>query len=499
MYDLNAIIAALDNEQKQKLQLFLVSRNKRSNTKNVHLVKLLSQGESNSKTLCEELYGKDNRTAYHALRKRLFDSIIDFTANISLSEENSIDMKAIKYILAARSFLLQKQFKIAYSILDKAEALASEHLLFAILNEIYHTKIQYAYAYSGVNIDDIIKKQRENWRQHQLEDQLNMVYAKIRKVLIDISYKREVVDFEEVLNRISETHNIELNESLTFKSLYQLLTIANISALVSNNYLTIESFVLNAYDTLKTRKDKDKQLYYHIHIIYIIANTLFRNKKFKMSMDYIHIMEQLMLSKRKKHYNQFVLKLHLIKALNLNYLGHQSEAIELTETIINKKHEDLEALLDLKLSLIMFYFQQENLLKVKSILSKLYHTDKWYIEKAGIDWVIKKNLCEIILYAELQEEDIFYSRLKSFKRSYSSYIKDIGQQYILIFLGFIERYYKSPSEVTTKAFKNDVTQNLIWPDAKKEDIFVMSFYAWLKSKMIKAYTYETTLELIKTT
>ncbi len=496
MYD-NDIVSSLNNEEKLRFIEYLTSKNRRKNTKNIQLFKLLANGEYDSVTICHKLYGELNRPAYHALRKRLFESIIDFTANISLGEENSIEMQVIKYLLAARAFLLQKSYKIAYKILDKAEALASEHLLYPILNEIYHTKIQYAYAIEGIDLNTIVKKQVNNQKQHQLEDRLNIVYAKVKNTLNDISYKGQVIDFEKVLNEALEAHDIEVNDSLTYKSLYQILAIVNISAFVSSNYLRIESFVLNTYNTISSNKDKDKQLYYHIHIVYIIANTLFRNKKFQKSLEYINEMKALMVQKNKKYYRQFILKHHLVKALNLNYSGHQEEAIVLIESIINNKHHDLESLLDLHLSLIMFYFQKGDLRQVKHIISKFYHTDKWYIEKAGIDWVMKKNLCEIILYSELKEEDLFYSRLASFKRNYGDYLTKIDQKRVLIFLNFVERYYKNPSKVAHEKFTKDVEQSFIWTRVKEEDIFVMSFYAWLKAKMDQKPTYLVTLDLIK--
>jgi hypothetical protein len=36
-----------------------------------------------------------------------------------------------------------------------------------------------------------------------------------------------------------------------------------------------------------------------------------------------------------------------------------------------------------------------------------------------------------------------------------------------------------------------------WIEAQQEDIFVMSFSAWLKSKMENKPLYETTLKLVK--
>ena len=277
----------------------------------------------------------------------------------------------------------------------------------------------------------------------------------------------------------------------------QILAIANISALVTTKYFQIEGFVLKSYDILKSKKETDKQLYYQIQTVYIIANTLFRNKKFETSLIYIKEMEQLMQLKRHVYQKEFILKKTLVEALNLNFLNQQVEAISLIEIIIVKKHNDLETLLDLHLTLLMFYFQKENFVKAKSVLSKFYHTDQWYIEKAGIDWVIKKNIAELLLYIELQEDNLLYSRLKSFKRRYTDYLKQIGQIRILKFLNFAEQYYKKPELVLTKNFKTKLEASFKWTTVKEEDIFVMTFYAWLKNKIEQGNLYKTTLKLIE--
>ena len=39
-------------------------------------------------------------------------------------------------------------------------------------------------------------------------------------------------------------------------------------------------------------------------------------------------------------------------------------------------------------------------------------------------------------------------------------------------------------------------QSFEWIGPEREDIFVMSFYAWLKSKMEKKLLYKTTLDLV---
>ncbi|WP_299274024.1 hypothetical protein [uncultured Psychroserpens sp.] len=497
MTDLNAIVSTFSSEDEQRFINYLEKKNKRNDTKNITLFKLLAQNELTSKEICVSIYKSYRKDAYHALRKRLYQSLIDFIANTNLEEENSVDMQIIKYILASRTFLIHKKPKIGYHILDKAETLAKEHHLFPILNEIYHTKIQYAYLNPSIDINDLIIKFRYNQKQHFIEEELNLVYAKIRQTLSDMTYKGKVLDFETILKNTLEEHNIDVSESLSFKSLYQLITIVSLSAFVTNDYLKIESFLVDTYQSIKDHKTKDKQLVYHIQVVYMIANTLFRNKKFDHSLNYLNEMQLLMTQQRRKYYATFKLKHSLLTALNYNYSNKQEDAVKLLESVKQTKHTDIESLLDIHLGLVMFYIQKSDFKNAKTIFSKFYHTDKYYIEKAGKEWVIKKNLAEIILFIELGETDLVESRLLSFKRSYFDYLQQINQERAIIFINLVTFYFKNPETIRSKDFKNKVENAFIWIDEKQEDIFVMSFYAWLKSKMESKPLYETTLELVK--
>lgn len=494
--NLKAIISTFTPEEQQQFISYLEKKNKRSDIKNIQLFKLLAKDELSSEELCFKLYKSHRKNAYHALRKRLSRSLIDFIANSNMTEENSVDMQLIKYIISSRRFLLQSKPKIAYKILNKAEALAEEHHLFSILNEIYHTKIQYAYKNPSVNMEELIKKFKQNQKNHHLEDQLNIVYAKIRQTLNKINFKGEVVDFESILNEALSEHEVSISDTMSFKSLYQMMAIVSISAFVTNDYLKIEPFIINTYKALETHKEKEKHVYYRIQVLYLIANTLFRNKKFEDSKHYLKLMHEIMQLNRKKYYNSFKLKYHLLLALNYNYSNDQDKAISLLESFILPKHMDTESLLDIYLSLVMFYIQKPDYIKAKTLFSKFYHTDKYYTEKAGKEWVLKKGLIEIILHIELENIDLVESRLLSFKRNHYSYLRQINQQRAITYLEFLESYYKNPELVTTEQFKNKVEQSFEWIGPEREDIFVMSFYAWLKSKMEKQPLYKTTLDLV---
>lgn len=499
MKELYAIISSLSTEEQQQFIYFLEKRNKRKHAKNIDLFKLTLKGETNTNFICNQLYGKLNKAAFYVLKQRLYESLIDFVASHKLQGENSIDMQIVKYILAARDFLLHKNYKVAYKVLDKAEKLAIEYQLFTILSEIYHTKIQYAYALPSINLNEIISAFKANQKNHYLEEELNIVYAKIRHTLKDIQQSKTTitVDFNEIINTILDEHNININDALTFKSLYQLVSIFNISAFISKDYLAFETFLIETYKVLKDKKEIDKQLFYHIRVLFLISNTLFRNKKFKESKSFLKLMYSYMKAGKKKYYSNFKLPYHLLLALNLNYTNQQQEAINLLEHHINKKYTDIKTLLDTQLSLIMFYFQANELKKAKQLHASFYHSDNWYIEKNGIEWTIKKNLIEILLQLELQNIDLFESRLLSFKRKYYEYLQSIQETRVITYLSLVELYYKNPKIVTTEGFYQRVENSFNFIGAKQEDIFVMSFYAWLKGKMQQKPIFEVTLDLIK--
>ncbi len=494
--NLDIVISSFSVDECTKFISFLNKKNKRTDVKNIQLFKLLRTNEYTSKEICIQLYPNNKKDAYHALRKRLYESIIDFLATLNLEEENSDKIEIIKYIIVARSFLQQQQFKLAFKLLQKAETIAKEYQLYLYLNEIYHLKIQFSHANTADNLPKLITDFKENQQLYFIEEELNIVYAKIRQVLQKITYKGEVVNFKELFEAVLLEQNITINETLSFKSLYQLLTIASISAFITKDYLQIESFMLETYELLKEHPNKEKERFYHIQVLYMISNTLFRTKQFQKSIQFLKLMEIEINQNKRKYHKLFTPKYYLLYALNLNYTNKQNEAIELLTPTLKQKNNNIETSLDVYLSLIVFNFQREDVQKAYKLLYKLYHTDTWYTEKVGKEWVIKKNLIELLLLVELDYFDLFENRLARFKRNFSTYLKEIQQERVLLFLKHVAFFYQNPKEFATAAYVNEIENSFEWIDAKREDIFVMSFYAWLKSKIIKKPVYTVTLDLI---
>ena len=116
-------------------------------------------------------------------------------------------------------------------------------------------------------------------------------------------------------------------------------------------------------------------------------------------------------SNNKKQYSNFKSKYILLLAYNFNYTNNPEKAIDLLENLNQKRGIDLFSEVKLTTALIVFYFQKADIKAASKLFSKFYHTDKWYIDKIGIDWLIKKNIIEILLQIDLGNIDIVESRV----------------------------------------------------------------------------------------
>ncbi|WP_291143158.1 hypothetical protein [Flavobacterium sp. UBA7680] len=484
-----------DVEKKAFIQ-YLSKKNKRKDTVNIELFNSLKTDDIKFKN--NTLENKKSTDAYHALRKRLYDNMINFMANRSFENDSSEENTILRFIVVSRLFFEHKLIKTAFKCLAKAEhiALSIEH--FSLLNEIYLTQIQFAHFNLSEPIEKIIAKSKANKKQLEYEEQLNLGYAVLRRELAAIYHEGRIVDFQALIKNTIETHGISLKQGLTFKSLYQILFIANEYASINNNYSLIQPFVVKSYRFISKKTDlTDRHLYYHIYILYFIANFYFRNGQFTESLNYLNLMFTELQKQSDKYYHRFCLRYFLLLAFNENYLGNAQKAIEIAEkSLSSNKKTDPNDSNDIRLMLIVFYIQQNAGRNAVKEMAKLNHTDSWYEKKMGMDWTIKKCLVEILLHAQQENIELALSRIKSFKRRYKKYLLTVNEERVVQYLLFVEQYVMKPEIIQTKKFQKAIEDFIITAQNGPKDIVIMSFLSWLLAKVRQKSIYETTLNLL---
>lgn len=491
MNTLQSIISIISKEEKKEFIRSLKKRNKRTDTKNIELFHLL---DTTKETINLDLilYGKPAKGAFHALCKRLHDSLIDFIASKNFEKQSSEEMSSLKLVLVSRIFFEQNQPYLAFKTLAKAELIATKYFIYSILNEIYHTQILYAHLNDGLDLQELIKKYQKNKLNIIEEENLNIFYAVIQEEL-----NKSNAEVSDIINRNLKLFNISISESLSYQSLFKILEISNQVAHITRDYYAIFPFIKNACNKIAaSERTQGKHLYEHIHILYYLSNTFFRMKNFKESAVYLKKMHFNMSLENRKYYSFFYPQYVLIENLLLIYTGNNVEAIKnLKEFNFENYKNQLVYSLDLKLLLIVVLFLQENFKGAFKMYQNFHHSDNWYGKKTGNIWVIQKNLIEIMILMELDYFDLVASRLSSFRKKYQMHLIEHNELIILEFLKLITTYYYKTEDIYSKEFKKRVDQ-LLNKKQEKEDIFTISFYAWLKAKTNNSKIYNTCLNHI---
>ena len=494
MNAITEIINVMSTNDNKAFVSYLRTKNTRTDTKNTKLFKLLETDDINA---LNNLYSDKNNDAYHALRKRLYDSLVEFMANRTFENNTSEANEILRLLVVSRFFLEHKLTNTAFKCLAKAEAKAIGIEQFSLLNEVYHTQIQYAHLSPATDLNLVIEKFRANKERLHQEEQLNLAYALLRRELAEIQLKGKVIDFRAFIVQTMSSLGVSLDEVLTFKSLYQILFIANEYAAINFDFTLVEPFVQKSFDFINAKQEHaDNQLYYHIYILYFMANFHFRTLRFAESEAYLAQMQEQMQKQNGRYFSRFTIRHNLLVALNKNFSGDGGNAIHLAEQTLKAapKKADPVDVNDLRICLIMFMVQQSDRTSLK-YMAQFTHTDSWYEKKLGMLWVIRKSLLEILMHTQFENTELALSRIKSFKRRYKKYLVEVKEDRVLNYALLVERYILKPEIVTQPAFKQSVKDMI--HTTTSQDIFVLSFLGWLLAQTEKRLAYEVTLDLMK--
>lgn len=486
MDTIKELVDVLTPKQQEGFITYLKGRNKRNDVRNIAVFKSYLKGTSSS--------GKRSG-ADHALHMRLKDRLVDYLANASLEHDASQQVSIIKHILVGRKLMQHGKYKMGFKILRKADTLATELTHYSLRGEILHTLIQFSYREEITDQQQLLEAFEKNQAAQLAEERLNMAYAVIRRQFHENQTEGEAL--ASLVKEVYEQYQIPDEVGYSFKSLYQIAQIADLSGALSSNYHSIDLFFVDKVDALTNGPlDNKGFLSYHIDVLHIIANIYFRQLKFNESIRFLEKMQEQMKRYDGFLYEQKQIQHDTLLALNLNYLGQPEDAMVLLDNLLELDEE--VALLNCQLARIMIFFQQGNLKAARSGYAEFHRTDNWYLNRIGADWVMKKNLMEILLHIELGDTDYADSRMRSFLRKYKPVLQSLKETQALTFVELVRKYYHSPAEVQSEAFKNKVAEEIKWKPRSETDIFIMSFLAWLKSKMMGESLYEATLKYVGT-
>lgn len=493
MDSIQELINLLNSSEKKLFRQFLQRKNKRVDVKNLQLLDLIETDDING---LNKLYESEkNNDAYYALRKRLQDNLLLFLSQKTFESNHSDTYDALRLLVVGRFLLENDVVKIAFKCLDKAERLAEHLEQFNLLNELLLLKLQYAHLPGAENLEALTARFLLNQSDMQREAKLNMAYAFLRQELQEIHLKGKIVNLTTLMLTTIRKYKISEQDLMTHKSIYQILFIANEYAAIQQNYGLIERYINRTNQFMQDQAYRTQSyLFYHISILYFLANFHLRRKDFAGSAPYLKEMMDLMATDS-RYYTLFYSRYQLLSALNLFFTGSAENSIALLQkSLSNTKHtskpEDIE---DLRICLTMFLALCNDRGSLKQ-LTLLTRTDAWYEKRMGMLWTIRKNLMEILVHAQFSNIELAMSRLNSFRRRYKKYLSKTSEERVLLYLKLVEKYLLKPDIIFESTYQKTVLNHL--GKVENNDIFTLSFIAWLIARWEKKTAHQIVLTLI---
>lgn len=484
------------------MAVFIQRQKKKKCRKDLELFQLLQQKKRHKpEELINRLYPESaNPVAYYALRKRLTRHLTDFIM-LKRMEEDITAASSIMGTLSLASYLFDAGVgRLAWAYLRKAEKLAAANEQYDLLNAVYNLQIEKADSEYADKLDAIISKRNQNKLAADEDERANIASSLINQRLQAVRRQGMDLNFDKIIQEVLHTYHLTEAVSKRPSLLYKLMSIARSAVLARKDFLTFEPYIISQFQEIEQRQGFIRaHQYYRLSLLYMIAHVLYRNKKFTESMRYLNLLHQGIGGEGKSHYAHFFPRYTFLTVANLVFLRRNSEGIALMEKLLSSNSLALSTKdqLTAQLGLSFNYFAQGEFSRANRVLLGIKRSDKWCAGKMGREWVLKKNMGELILQFELGNEDLVLNKIRSFERTFHDLLQEPAYRNVRQYLLLLKNMADQPNAVESSAFFQQVEQSLEFESFENTDIQAMSFYAWLKAKMLRRPYYDVLLELSK--
>ncbi len=499
---LKATIHTLSADEKRQFQTFLARQKNKRSRKDVDLFVILSESKDYKPTqLIQKLYpASPNREGYHALRKRLIQELTKFIWLKQTDNNNTTSSKIMGYLTLSEYLFQKKSEETAWHFVRKAEEIAQKNEQFELLNRVYLLQLEFSESEFADDTQLIIQKKASNQKLAQEDERAIIALALVRQ---EIRERKKSIKFKKIGEIISQIlADYQLDEAVIRrpKLLHGFISAVRSVHLASKEFIDFEPFIIKKYDEIEKNGGFSKpHHFYKLRLLYMITHILYRNKKFVQAEIYLIEFYQNLTTHEQDFYPFFYLKYETLRAGILHFREKNQEAIQVCEALFYApKHKlSVSDLLNVQLNLIVYYFTAERFKDCNKLILQINRSDKFYAEKVGMEWLLKKYLIEALTQYEIGNPDVALKILKNTKRLFANFFEEHPRfDTIRVFLNYLQQFMDERQEFGRKFFEHEVRENVILISAEAEDLQAMGFYAWLRAKVLKKSYYEVLLDTV---
>ena len=512
MDDLRLTLQTLAPDDRRDLAQFMQWQRRRAGGRqDVRLLALLLQGrEYSSEELIGKLYPDEpNATAYYALRKRLLRQLTDFL----LLRQRQADATAatpVRGQLSLAQYLVEAGVpRLAWNLLRKAEKLALDNEQYEPLNAVYNLQIQYAHLPYAEPLEAIIERRNRNKKAADEDERAAIADSLLRLRLRQARVHGRAVPADEILQNILKEYDLQDAFARSPALLARLLSITRSAMLVHGDYAAFGAFVERCYRLMERRHGfAPAQRGHQLRLLYMLAHALYRARRFAESVAWL-AQAQAVLAAGGPRLAELKSRFELLLAANYAFLRRNDESISMLERLLKAGAALLPAdQLTVRFQLAFHYFAAGKFAKATQALIGLDRTDHWLEQHLGLEWLINRSIGELLLQVELGNPDLALTRLRAVERRLHEQFpaaeatpdlpaQPVGGRYhpVLRYLECVRIIIENSDAVQQPEFAARVAAIPNFVSHEREDLQVLSFFAWLKARVLQQPYYDTLLWL----
>jgi hypothetical protein len=515
MDDLRTTLLTLSPDDRRDFGRF-IQRQRRKTTGRLdsRLFELLVRAKPlKPEQLVAQLYPDEpNPVAYYALRKRLMRHLTDYL----LLRQRQLDTTAastVRGLLTLAQYLFEAGIpRLAWSTLRKAEKLGRESEQYEQLNAVYNLQIQHADLPHAEPLDEILPRYRTNKKAADEEERANIADSLLRQRLREARVRgRATVSVDDILQKILAEYDLQEAFARSPSLLNRLMSITRNAMLVRRDFTSFAAFIERCYKLMERRHGfAPAQRGHQLKLLYMLAHALYRSRRFADAVAYIDKAQALLAAAPGRQFGEHGPRFTFLLAATYAFLRRNTESIQLLEKVLR----DAKSLttaddLTLRFQLTFHYFAEGKFAKANQALLSLGRTDHWLEQHLGLEWMLNRNIGEVIIQAEMGNAELALSRVRAIERVLREQFPampataegvepvPVGGPYhpVLAYLALVRELIETPGIERNQSFVNRVAHTPHFISEEREDLQVISFYSWLRARTLGRPYYEVLLEI----
>ncbi|SHJ69090.1 hypothetical protein SAMN02745146_3717 [Hymenobacter daecheongensis DSM 21074] len=506
MDDLRTTLLSFSAEDRKELGRFIQRQGKAQKGRlDVRLFDLLLQSrEYTTDELLPRLYPDDdepNATAYYALRKRLLSHITDFLL-LRQRHHDPTAASSVRGQLTLAEYLFEAGVhRLAWGALRKAEKVAQAHEQYELLNTVYNLQIAQADSEHAEDLADIIRRRNLNKKCAEEEERAGMAHALIRRRLREARlHGRAGEAFNTIIQDVLREYDLQEAFARRPSLLYRLLAITRSAMLARGDFMSFTPFAIRCYHLMAKRHGfTPAHRYYQLGLLYMIAHGLYRSRRFDESIGYLEQLKTVLYAEPRSYFADFYPKYTFLLAANYAFLRRNKDSIQLLEDLLKGRETALAPRDELtaRLGLGFHYFAEGQYQKTNRVLMKIGRSDRWCEQQMGLEWVVMKNMGEMLVQLEMDNHDVALNRVRAIERGLRERVEEGASAYhhVFTYLRLVREIIENPEVVKTPAFRQRVEEMPHALPEQREDLQVLSFFGWLRARIAGRPYYEVLLAM----